>query len=214
MNDTRLKDKQGNTVGHIKNDLSGRSRLTDKCGNTQGYYDRDNLFYLRWDPLSQSPEAVQRYLDEWVYGVKDRAAQNRLAKHFLQTERLGTQLDIVVVPLLALASRVVDWVGHAGMELNDIGFTAEAIKAAEHWKSPFDSNTRNGLVPWGVGLLMGLRPLECVSVFDEHAFNVDQGAAAVAVNEMVQGRKRQGVVHCLFLNAERFFGVHSNTDLL
>ncbi len=40
---------------------------------TQGYYDRDNAFYLAWDKISESPEAVQRYLDEWVYGVKDRA---------------------------------------------------------------------------------------------------------------------------------------------
>lgn len=39
---------------------------------TQGYYDRDNTFYLEWDKISQSAEAVQRYLDEWVYGVKDR----------------------------------------------------------------------------------------------------------------------------------------------
>ena len=40
---------------------------------TQGYYDRDNAFYLSWDQLSESPAQVQAYLDEWVYGVKDRA---------------------------------------------------------------------------------------------------------------------------------------------
>jgi glutaconate CoA-transferase subunit A len=40
---------------------------------TQGYYDRDNLLYMRWDQISESPAEVQRYLDEWVYGVKDRA---------------------------------------------------------------------------------------------------------------------------------------------
>jgi glutaconate CoA-transferase subunit A len=39
----------------------------------QGYYDRDNEFYLRWDKISESSEAVKSYLDEWVYGVKDRA---------------------------------------------------------------------------------------------------------------------------------------------
>jgi len=38
----------------------------------QGYYDRDNEFYLQWDRLSQSLEAVRLWLDEWVYGVKDR----------------------------------------------------------------------------------------------------------------------------------------------
>jgi len=39
---------------------------------TQGYYDRDNDFYLEWDQISRSPESVKAYLDEWVYGVKDR----------------------------------------------------------------------------------------------------------------------------------------------
>jgi len=39
---------------------------------TQGYYDRDNEFYLQWDKISETPEAVQQYLDEWVYGVADR----------------------------------------------------------------------------------------------------------------------------------------------
>jgi glutaconate CoA-transferase subunit A len=40
---------------------------------TQGYYDRDNDFYLLWDQISSKRETVQAYLDEWVYGVKDRA---------------------------------------------------------------------------------------------------------------------------------------------
>ena len=38
----------------------------------QGYYDRDNEFYLQWDKISESADAVKIYLDEWVYGVKDR----------------------------------------------------------------------------------------------------------------------------------------------
>ena len=38
----------------------------------QGYYDRDNEFYLKWDEVSSSEEAVKTWLEEWVYGVKDR----------------------------------------------------------------------------------------------------------------------------------------------
>ena len=38
----------------------------------QGYYDRDNEFYLAWDKISESADSVKSYLDEWVYGVKDR----------------------------------------------------------------------------------------------------------------------------------------------
>jgi len=40
---------------------------------TQGYYDRDNAFYLQWDEISKSSEAIKAWLDEWVYGVRDRA---------------------------------------------------------------------------------------------------------------------------------------------
>jgi glutaconate CoA-transferase subunit A len=39
----------------------------------QGYYDRDNEFYLRWDGISRDQAATLSWLDEWVYGLKDRA---------------------------------------------------------------------------------------------------------------------------------------------
>ena len=39
----------------------------------QGYYDRDNEFYLRWDKISRQEASTHAWLDEWVYGVKDRA---------------------------------------------------------------------------------------------------------------------------------------------
>lgn len=47
----------------------------------QGYYDRDNGAYLEWDRLSQDEAATAAWLDEWVYGVADRAAY---------VEKLGT----------------------------------------------------------------------------------------------------------------------------
>jgi glutaconate CoA-transferase, subunit A len=39
----------------------------------QGYYDRDNDFYVAWEDISRDPAKLQAYLDEFVYGVKDRA---------------------------------------------------------------------------------------------------------------------------------------------
>ena len=39
----------------------------------QGYYDRDNDFYLQWDKISRDEAALQAWLEEWVYGVRDRA---------------------------------------------------------------------------------------------------------------------------------------------
>jgi glutaconate CoA-transferase subunit A len=39
----------------------------------QGYYDRDNDFYVEWETISKEPAALQQYLDEFVYGVRDRS---------------------------------------------------------------------------------------------------------------------------------------------
>jgi glutaconate CoA-transferase, subunit A len=39
----------------------------------QGYYDRDNEFYIGWEKISRDPAALARYLDEFVYGLRDRA---------------------------------------------------------------------------------------------------------------------------------------------
>lgn len=40
----------------------------------QGYYDRDNDFYLKWDEISRDREATEKWLQDWVYDVADRAA--------------------------------------------------------------------------------------------------------------------------------------------
>lgn len=39
----------------------------------QGYYDRDNEFYLKWDEISREQANTEAWLEEWVYGVRDRA---------------------------------------------------------------------------------------------------------------------------------------------
>jgi glutaconate CoA-transferase subunit A len=39
----------------------------------QGYYDRDNDFYVAWREISQDVTTFNSYLDEWIYGVRDRA---------------------------------------------------------------------------------------------------------------------------------------------
>jgi glutaconate CoA-transferase subunit A len=52
----------------------------------QGYYDRDNDFYLRWEPISRDPARLAAYLQEFVYATPDRASY--LAKHPGLTKRL------------------------------------------------------------------------------------------------------------------------------
>ena len=39
----------------------------------QGYYDRDNDFYLDWYDISKDRVTMEDWLDEWVYGVGNRA---------------------------------------------------------------------------------------------------------------------------------------------
>jgi glutaconate CoA-transferase subunit A len=39
----------------------------------QGFYDRDNDFYVSWRDISQNESRFNSYLDEWVFGVSDRA---------------------------------------------------------------------------------------------------------------------------------------------
>src|SRR5467141_89912 len=48
----------------------------------QGAYDRDNRFYLDWDPISRDEAATQGWLREWVYDLDGRAAY---------LERLGAE---------------------------------------------------------------------------------------------------------------------------
>ncbi|MFV2064174.1 MAG: CoA transferase subunit A, partial [Chloroflexota bacterium] len=40
----------------------------------QGHYDRDNTFYVEWDPISRDAALTSDWLDEWVHGLADRAA--------------------------------------------------------------------------------------------------------------------------------------------
>jgi glutaconate CoA-transferase, subunit A len=64
---------------------------------TQGYYDRDNSFYLKWDEISKTQEAVQSYLDEWVYGVKDRSEYwKKLGAEVHQRLKVGSRPSQVV----------------------------------------------------------------------------------------------------------------------
>jgi glutaconate CoA-transferase subunit A len=62
----------------------------------QGYYDRDNEFYLSWDKTSENLETVKAWLDEWVYGVKDR-------EEYWQKLGAEKQEKLKVAPLMSEA---------------------------------------------------------------------------------------------------------------
>jgi glutaconate CoA-transferase subunit A len=58
----------------------------------QGYYDRDNDFYVAWEAISREPGTLERYLDDFVHGVPDRAAY--VAKYAGLTARLEAKAQV------------------------------------------------------------------------------------------------------------------------
>jgi len=58
----------------------------------QGYYDRDNDFYVAWDKVAREEATFKKYLDEFVYGVEDRAAY--MKKNAGLAERLKAKPQI------------------------------------------------------------------------------------------------------------------------
>jgi glutaconate CoA-transferase subunit A len=66
----------------------------------QGAYDRDNRFYLDWDPISRDEAATQAWLDEWVRGVSGRGEY---------VEKLGAERMASLRPSAAAPSGSVDY---------------------------------------------------------------------------------------------------------
>jgi glutaconate CoA-transferase subunit A len=66
----------------------------------QGGYDRDNRFYLDWDPISRDETATQAWLREWVHGVEGRAGY---------LEKLGAERLASLRPSATAPSGSVDY---------------------------------------------------------------------------------------------------------
>jgi glutaconate CoA-transferase, subunit A len=63
----------------------------------QGYYDRDNEFYVAWEPISRDPEKLAAYLNDFVYGVANREAymakQPELAARLKASRRMSEPVN-------------------------------------------------------------------------------------------------------------------------
>jgi glutaconate CoA-transferase subunit A len=66
----------------------------------QGAYDRDNRFYLDWDPISRDEARTQAWLDEWVHGVRGRTEY---------VEKLGAERIASLRPSGSAPSGSVDY---------------------------------------------------------------------------------------------------------
>ena len=66
----------------------------------QGAYDRDNRFYLDWDPITRDEAATQAWLREWVYELDGRPAY---------LEKLGPERIATLRPSAEAPSGSVDY---------------------------------------------------------------------------------------------------------
>jgi glutaconate CoA-transferase, subunit A len=66
----------------------------------QGAYDRDNRFYLDWDPISRDEAATQAWLRDWVFELPDRSAY---------VEKLGADRLATLRPSGSAPSGSVDY---------------------------------------------------------------------------------------------------------
>jgi glutaconate CoA-transferase subunit A len=66
----------------------------------QGSYDRDNRFYLAWDPISRDRAATEAWLQDWVYGLSGRAEYR---------EKLGPERVASLRPARPAMSGSVDY---------------------------------------------------------------------------------------------------------
>jgi glutaconate CoA-transferase subunit A len=66
----------------------------------QGAYDRDNRFYLEWDPITRDEETIQAWLRDWVYDLDGRAAY---------VEKLGAERVASLRPSGSAPSGSVDY---------------------------------------------------------------------------------------------------------
>lgn len=55
----------------------------------QGYYDRDNNFYVEWDAISRDAASLEKYLQEWVYGLSGRSDYSAKMRERLEKLKPG-----------------------------------------------------------------------------------------------------------------------------
>lgn len=71
--DTIRRDPNRTVIPGVKVDAVVEEPFGCHPSFVQGYYDRDNRFYLDWDPIARDPERLEAWLQEWVYGTANHA---------------------------------------------------------------------------------------------------------------------------------------------
>ncbi len=63
----------------------------------QGYYDRDNQFYVDWYRISKDQASMERYIEEWIYSVRNRKEyRDKLGKKVVEKLRIRDRMSAPV----------------------------------------------------------------------------------------------------------------------
>ena len=106
--------------------------------------------------------------------VKNRASRNDGVKHFLQTQRLGAKLGIVVFPLAAFADFEFDGKKRlVGPLLHDVTFAGQTEPVGKNRQRPQQLHALHHFVTPQIGVLMHNVAAQGVLVVLKNALDVD-----------------------------------------
>jgi hypothetical protein len=127
--------------------------------------------------------------------MEQGASRHVTLEHLLQTESLGTELDIIVVPHTPPSALILDRKWHVVAELHNIGGTADFQIDREYGESTNDTDARGAFVPGRIGSFVPHGSFDGESVFAKKTLHVNQSAPPIAVQEVIERREENGFRH-------------------
>ena len=130
--------------------------------------------------------------------MKHGAGRHGKAEHLLQTESLGAELDLIVVPLTAFAAfifhgkRRLRQPGLGGPKLDKIGDANDSQAMADEPQAASGTKRRLITVAFGVNATVIEGAGGGVDIVAPQALDAMQGAATGAEEIIVQSRLRRG----------------------
>ena len=128
------------------------------------------------------------------FDVEDRPARDFEAEHFFETDGLGEELDVVVIPFTPAAPLIFDGERNAVMELDDIG---NPLNAQPMRNEPEASGSGKRALVGVFGFVnptMIERPGEGMNILDPNFLHAMKEAAALAEEKIIESRQRREVI--------------------
>lgn len=126
------------------------------------------------------------FLTSFAVRVKHGPKWHGTAEHFFQTERLGTELNVVVKPFPSFAQFEFDRkMGTIGALLYNVALAIQTQPLRPDRQSTEQLNALHDFVTREVGVLMNQVSLQRVVIFSEYTLDVDQRRTPRTKHELV-----------------------------